>query len=668
MSVFSDEYTKGPVPRGYKRDHPAVQPHVFKPLSKTVQSTVDVLDRHTRSQWPVHDKPLSRKARRLRSTYGTGDIVNHPELRRRVVHSPDNTSRVQAMLSRNRNVVRNERGYYTDGSKHEKVRHLDVSKNRFAQSLSTTKIASPTRTSASRPPFNSPGKGEGPVGSMSLVARYGAKNSPGGHAAHNDKRLFFNEELHQNIDVVDDPVTGTTLSWPSLGGEYMGNSNIFGVEAVASSEGLFNPYSSRVDEFKKISPSQWPDEAGYTRGSAIARRKEKPSSPIVVPRGIARSMERDGIRQSRLHKMALTKRREEMKELGRWLQGKPKSDSTPPPPYFPNSSSTTSFFTEYDPSLVSGVSRKKRNNKSEFDGRTSTYGELASLHQGLTGGASNPFRKSMNLPSKLDTVSVKFAGSYSMAQSTVSGHTNKRSQLVQAVAKATKSLRLENESKIEELAKFGLILLKAPNNCPGHEVVLKLSKALVDTASSNPNPDIISRPQFVRVVMYQLDHVDERAAHNLYSCFDPNGREKVCHVEFCCCLLVIHRPSMNILTSGHYHYIRKYMESVPVLERCISLFENGRGGITKFDLRRILTSCSLTAEDRAIMDAQTDQVFKVMKIPFDSMTVPRLMPKEEFIGRNGLLVRNSFVFDEFQSQLLSLQNIVGKKQQEIREK
>jgi hypothetical protein len=379
--------------------------------------------------------------------------------------------------------------------------------------------------------------------------------------------------------------------------------------------------------------------------------------------------------------MALSKRRSETKNFGRWLQGKPRGGQyKEPPPFFPNSSSTTSFFTEYDPSVISdyplgggkGSMSKVKNKRSEFADRMSTYGELASLHQGLTGGADNPFRKSMNLPSKVGSgsrVSIKFAGSYSMARSmSEANHLGEKSALVQAVAKATKSLKLENESKIKCLSRFGLILLQAPNNCPGHEVVLKLSRALVDTASSNPDPAIISRLQFVRVVMHQVDHVFDRFAHNLYSCFDPNGREKVNHTEFCCCILAIHRPSMNMLTSGQYHYARKYMASITVLERCIQLFENGRGGITKHDLRRILTACSLTAEDRARMDKQTDQIFQIMKVPFDSMSVPRLMKMEEFIGKEGLLVRNSFVLDEYQDQLTTLQEKVGKCQQEMRER
>ena len=377
--------------------------------------------------------------------------------------------------------------------------------------------------------------------------------------------------------------------------------------------------------------------------------------------------------------MALNKRRSETKDFGRWLQGKPRrgGKDKEPPPFFPNSSSTTSFFTEYDPSVASdyplgGSKSKIKTKRSEFADRMSTYGELASLHQGLTGGAENPFRKSMSLPSKVGSgsrVSVKFAGSYSMARSMSEGsHLREKSELVQAVAKANKSLKLENENKIDCLSRFGLILLQAPNNCPGHEVVLKLSRALVDTASSNPNPAIISRLQFVRVVMHQVEHVSDRFAHNLYSCFDPNGREKVDHTEFCCCILAIHRPSMNVLTSGQYHYIRKYMASVTVLERCIQLFENGRGGITKHDIRKILTACSLTAVDRARMDKQTDQIFLVMKVPFDSMSVPRLMKMEEFIGRGGLLVRNSFVLDEYQEQVTVLQERVGKRQQEIRER
>lgn len=659
-----------PVPLTYKRNHPATEPHVFQLNSKSVQSTIDALDRTTRENWRARDPSLSRKARRLRGTYGTSDIINHPELRHRVVKSRENRSRVQEMLSRNKSIVTNDWGFFPSGRRKDRARNSDVSSKHFAIALNSNRANCSSNekakcTSMNKSPFYSPGKGEGPLFSLSLDARYGAVTSAGGHAAHQDNKLFFDEKMHASIDVVDDPMTGTTLSWPSLGGgEHMMNTGK-----------LYSPYTSRIDEFGKVSPCQWPDTANYTKGSAISGNESE--SPIVIPRGVARSMEREGIRESRVHKIALTKRREETKRFGRWLQGKSvEKPSAPLEAILPCSSVGSSFHTEHNPSMVTEFSTKlkgsRNNSLSEFDSRLASYGELASTHLSLTGGPQNPFRRSM---SKSSNISVKFAGSYSIAHSDTQSHARKslkneekdRNHLVLAIAKATKSLELENVSKINVLAHFGLLLLKPPNNCPGHEVVLKLSRALVDTASSNPNPEIVARGQFIKVIMSQLDHVSIEDTHKLYSTFDSKGRGEVSHIEFCCSLLTVHRPSMNMLTSGHYSYARQYLESIPVLDRCIELFDNGRGGITKHDLRSIMKSCSLTAEDRATMEVHVDQVFKLLAMPFDKFATPKIIPKVAFIGREGILIKNGFVLNEFQRQLLHLQRLVLEKQEIIKQ-
>jgi len=58
------------------------------------------------------------------------------------------------------------------------------------------------------------------------------------------------------------------------------------------------------------------------------------------------------------------------------------------------------------------------------------------------------------------------------------------------------------------------------------------------------------------------------------------------------------------------------------------------------------------------MDSQVDQIFKLLEVPFDKFTTPKILKVEEIIGRDGLLVRNSFVLDEYQRKLVKLQDEV----------
>jgi len=139
-------------------------------------------------------------------------------------------------------------------------------------------------------------------------------------------------------------------------------------------------------------------------------------------------------------------------------------------------------------------------------------------------------------------------------------------------------------------------------------------------------------------------------------------------MEFLCCVLAVHRPSMNSLTSGHYSYAKGYIQSIPIVVKNMDVFENGRGGINKHDLRKILKAVSISAEERAITDAHVDQIFEVIKVPFDRFSTPKIYTKEEIIGRTGLLVRNSFVLDEYQAQLVRLQEEVQHVKDMIKEK
>ena len=126
---------------------------------------------------------------------------------------------------------------------------------------------------------------------------------------------------------------------------------------------------------------------------------------------------------------------------------------------------------------------------------------------------------------------------------------------------------------------------------------------------------------------------------------------------------------MNRLTGGHFtSYGRQYLDSLPVLSRCIDYLCNGLSGITLREVRLLLKTATLNREDGIVADANVDQLVKLTKVPFDKFKAQKLYGGEELIGKDGLLVRNSFVLDEYQQQMLTLQKAVGAMQQKDAEK
>ena len=158
---------------------------------------MDSLDRIDRSNWVPRDAVLSRKARRLKGTYATSDLVNHPELRTRLVRDQGPGSRIEAALKSNKNIVTDKRGFFPDGSRPGGLVsyiEVEVAKADFARATVASDLARAERGGAEsggddrraqqRPPFYAAGCGEGPVASLAIDARYGANNSLDGHARH----------------------------------------------------------------------------------------------------------------------------------------------------------------------------------------------------------------------------------------------------------------------------------------------------------------------------------------------------------------------------------------------------------------------------------------------------------------------------------------------------
>jgi len=216
---------------------------------------MDSLDRLSRSTWLPRDPQLSRKARRLRGTYATSDIVNHPELRLRVTRTPDQASKLATSLSANANIVTNDRNFFADGTRPGGLvsyQSVDSAKAPFARS---TKSSGPRRepaTTSTITPFYHAGQGLGPVNKLSLASRYGP-TSFHGHSACQDLTLAYNPQLHDGIVVTDHPMTGTVQEWPSLGREFIRSKGSLAVDAAAAALGVCDIYEPPVNSDANVS-------------------------------------------------------------------------------------------------------------------------------------------------------------------------------------------------------------------------------------------------------------------------------------------------------------------------------------------------------------------------------------------------------------------------------
>ena len=210
------------------------------------------------------------------------------------------------------------------------------------------------------------------------------------------------------------------------------------------------------------------------------------------------------------------------------------------------------------------------------------------------------------------------------------------------------------------MAAIAYKLVRSPNSLPGHEIVVIIYKGLVDTAQENPNPMYISRKQFVKTMFNILDDIEPSQFQRLYSTFDTCGRNKISYAEFCCVLMCVHRPSMNQLTSGRYRYARDYLDTLPVVAKMWIIYANGRKGVTRKEIRAMLRCCSLSEKDNLMIDSLCDQLDDSIKRKsggFDDVHL--LYTEDDLIGKDGLLIRNSCLLDEFKKQLLHFQKLVN---------
>lgn len=687
-SVNTETSSRSPGKFKYYNNPPTKKIEVL-PNGKTIQSTIDALDRIERKRWKPRDKFLEDKSRRLRSLYNE-DVVTHEYLRKRVARTPHQGSKMY--FEANKNIVPNDRGYFPDGSR---VSFLEGSYDGSGGggSGSSSKLYELSKNSASTMPrnhkdtkstrpFYSPGKGLGPLGSLSSLARYGPRNSREGFSKHQDSTLEYSDELHDSIDVVDSEMRGSTaVRWPDLGESYMAEHSNIPKEAFAAASGIFDPYCAPVNEYGRISPCDW--KFGGGNHTNFGSNKKERDMTTVIPRGTARGIERKAIRDSRLHELALKKRRKQAKQHAKWLQSSVSSDGGGRKPKngggLSRGKSVDSFKTQYLESvdslrsLTAGSITSSTNDSSIIP----SYGEQATKSLNLLPNPVNPFRSSMQLPSDAKKTITKMAGIFSRIESTKDvggeqilppGAERRRNKMSEAIAKATKSTLLDTTKKVEEVAALAARLLKSPNSLPGHEIVIHIYKGLVETAQENPNPIFVSRVQFVKTMFSVLDEIEPDQFHRLYSTFDPCGRDKVSYAEFCCVLMCVHRPSMNQLTSSRYWYARDYLDTLPVIAKMWIIYANGRKGVMRKDIRSMLRCCSLSEKHNMTIDSLCDQLDESIKHKSKLGDEYMLYTEEALIGKDGLLIRNSCLLDEFRLQLLNFQKLVNHERELIGEK
>ena len=266
------------------------------------------------------------------------------------------------------------------------------------------------------------------------------------------------------------------------------------------------------------------------------------------------------------------------------------------------------------------------------------------------------------------------AGIFSMVESKLEDHSGqqpppgavaRRHKMSDAISKATKSTILDTTKKVDEVAALCARLLKSPNSLPGHEIVIIIFAGLRDTAQENPNPMFISRKQFVKTMFSVLDEIEPDQFHRLYSTFDPCGRNKVSYSEFCCVLMAVHRPSMNQLTSGRYWYARDYLDTLPVVAKMWIIYANGRKGVTRTELRAMLRCCSLSEKHNLVIDSLCDQLDDSLRSKNKMGDEYNLYTEDDLIGKEGLLIRNNCLLDEFRAQLMNFQCLVNNAREKI---
>jgi hypothetical protein len=681
--MMEDDGNSRPLPRTFAAfNTSATEPHIFYPGGKTMSNNTNLLNSLRRDDWVPRDPQLSRKARRLRGLYNTGDITTDPHLSSRVVRTPDKGSKMtEALLRANSNIVADARGNLPNGERaaasgdEKSIRRRRTMANKDSSGKGKT-TSSSSAIVVERPFY--PAYTQAPINSLSLNARYGANTSREGFARTQDHLLTYDAEFYENVNVMESPAVGLlTTSWSNIGLDKAAKSRLYAPIAHAASRAIIAPHSERVDAYTKLAPGTWGDRGKFPQGSSLNRGlnvnggnkgANDDDDHFMIPRGIARVIEREGIRQTRLHNEALEKRRADAKAHGRWLQG--------------NNAATANNANQKQGGGGRGDGKMKRmkkrgsnkegkgtnnnNNSTNREEGEKSFGTAYANYQQLDVTSSSPFLIALNgqKASKAATklIKAKACGMWGVVVTSDDSQEQKK-KFGTAIALGHKQLLLVSDLKVKHLAKLAIIMCTAPNNSPGFEVVVLISKALVKTAAENPDPEFVSREQFVKVLTSVLAHVEQRFANSLYSSFDSSNRQKVSQIDFCCALLCVHRPSMNNLVSGKHSVGRQWSKSIPIIERGIGLIKNGRSGIKASELRLIIRSVTLTSDDRRQIDARLDTAFKDgFKRNGSGFEAPELLDVADIFGREeSTLIRHGYVLDEFQKQLFALQEKVLKR-------
>ena len=168
-----------------------------------------------------------------------------------------------------------------------------------------------------------------------------------------------------------------------------------------------------------------------------------------------------------------------------------------------------------------------------------------------------------------------------------------------------------------------LWLLEAPQNkAVGNKAIVALCARLRQTACENPDPHVVSRAQFVPVVGSALEGLAEREAHELFSSFDEQMRDRAPYGAVIAALLATRRPAASgflgkVDPSSH----GEFADVLPVLRSCLDAYDPEADGISREELLELVQTCACDEDDLSLAEGACDACFGRSALGGETFTV-----------------------------------------------
>eukprot|EP00638_Chattonella_subsalsa_P012764 CAMPEP_0117779900 /NCGR_PEP_ID=MMETSP0948-20121206/1901_1 /TAXON_ID=44440 /ORGANISM="Chattonella subsalsa, Strain CCMP2191" /LENGTH=394 /DNA_ID=CAMNT_0005607579 /DNA_START=337 /DNA_END=1521 /DNA_ORIENTATION=+ len=258
--------------------------------------------------------------------------------------------------------------------------------------------------------------------------------------------------------------------------------------------------------------------------------------------------------------------------------------------------------------LITGT--LKLNTKKQ--GPVVTYADEQAAHYGLVTGPSNPWRHQMSNPTNMNKVRkrrVRAVGGMACVTDQapkVHHDPNDEKVFAEVIAGVERELNLRYRILWEEMAEVLWHLHKREFSLPGDQTIDLLNEAMVNTASENPDPRLLSRQQFLEITRQKLPGCPERSLSRIYSGLDPRRTDRVQFARFSALLVAGYRSegqdkilNPDVITEFH----GPYKQALQILSRMFELYKDPlAGSISLEDIRLIFLSCIRSDEDLASID------------------------------------------------------------------